>query len=274
MPVHYELAPKRKSFIGSGLSLSNQLIIFNLIVYAVSLFLLGTLGEKFFVENLALTPALILQGKSLWTILTSMFMHGSIFHIFANMFSLFFVGNFLEKIIGKKRFFWLYLISGILGSLAFVVASFFMGDIGIPAVGASGAIFGLLGMLAVLVPFAKIYLIAGPLILIVLEVVLGIFVPTKLMIGLSMIINLLILVQIFAMLSFSPRLRKFAMPIELHMWLVPIIAIVPLALIGLFVSLPIGNSAHFGGLVVGLIYGFYLRKKFPRKTAWLSKKFS
>ena len=54
----------------------------------------------------------------------------------------------------------------------------------------------------------------------------------------------------------------------------PIVAIVPLIIVGLFVSLPIGNTAHLGGLIAGLGYGFYLRKKYPRKTRMISQQFS
>jgi len=75
----------------------------------------------------------------------------------------------------------------------------------------------------------------------------------------------LILVMIFSLFSFNSPLRKLAMPLQLPMWLLPIIAIVPLTIISLFVNLPIGNSAHIGGLVVGLLYAFSLKKKFPNK---------
>ena len=261
--------------IGSrdGMSLTTKLIILNVVIYFISLLLLGTYGEEFFVSYLALTPSLVLTGKSVWTFLTSMFMHGSFFHIFANMFSLFFVGGFLEKIIGKKRSFWVYLISGLVGGAFFVAGAYLFGNLNIPAVGASGAIFGLLGVLAVLVPFSRIYLIAGPLILIVVEVVASALFPASVLSGLSLIINILILLMIFAIFSFNPRYRKFAVPIELPMWLLPIIAIVPLMIISFYVDLPIGNSAHLGGLVVGLIYGFYLRKKFPKKVRSLTNHF-
>ena len=131
----------------------------------------------------------------------------------------------------------------------------------------------MLGVLAVLVPYSKIYLIAGPLILIVAQVLLEAILPEAFLGSLSLIINILIFIMIFSMLSFNSFLKKFALPLELPMWLVPIVAIVPLSLICFFIQLPIGNSAHFGGLVVGIIYGFYLRKKFPKKTQWLVETF-
>lgn len=265
----------RRSIFDFGMSLTNQLIILNVFFFIVALFLLSSLGEGF-LDKIALKPSLIFSGKSLWTFITSMFMHGSFFHLFANMFSLFFIGNFLEKIVGKKRFFWLYLFSGIIGGLFFVVfANFFgVGEVGarvfggpdILAVGASGAIFGLLGLLAILVPYSKIYLIAGPLILLIVEVILENFLPKTFSSPLSLIVNVLFFIMIFAMFSPNPSTRKIAFPIELPMWALPFIAIIPLVIISFFISLPIGNSAHLGGLVVGLAYGFYLKKKFPRKT--------
>ena len=250
----------------SRLSLTTQLIIANLIFYIVGIFLLAGFGEDFVLNNIALKPSLILVGKSLWTIVTSMFMHGGFFHIFANMFSLFFIGSFLEKLIGKKRFFWIYMIAGVIGGLFFIGSSMIFGDLDTSAVGASGAIFGLLGVLAVLVPYSRVYLIVGPLILIFLEVVFVNMLPANFVPVLSFLINFLIILMIFSLFSFNKNFRKIAVPLELPMWLLPIIAIVPLTIIAYFFPLPIGNSAHIGGLVAGLIYGFILRRQFPNKT--------
>ncbi len=75
-----------------------------------------------------------------WTMITSMFLHGSIPHIALNMFSLYIFGSILERSIGRWRFLALYLVSGFGGSVAVLVLA--------PqsaVVGASGAIFGLLG---------------------------------------------------------------------------------------------------------------------------------
>jgi len=260
----YSISPKRRSIFGFNFNLSTKLIFLNIILSCIGFVLLRT-SPEFFSKYVALTPFLILSGNSIWTFLTSMFVHANFFHLFANMFSLFFIGNFLERIIGKTRFFWVYIVSGLIGGVFFVLASLIFGGVDIPAVGASGAIFGLLGVLAILVPWSRVYLIVGPLILLILDSVLEKIFPASATIW-STIITILIFFMIFAMISFNPRLRRFAIPLQLPMWLLPIIAIIPLLIIGYFVPLPIGNSAHIGGLIIGLIYGFYLRKKFPQKT--------
>jgi membrane associated rhomboid family serine protease len=265
---------KRKSFLQS-LSITSWLIIINVFMFFIGLSLISSLGENFFSNYLAIKPSMIFLGTSLWTFLTSMFFHANLFHLFANMFSLFFVGKFLEKLIGKRRFLGVYIISGLVGGLFYVLASLIYKNPNIPAVGASGALFGLVGVLAVLVPKSRIYLIAGPLVLLLLEFTLVPVLPETIVPVFSMIINILFFVMIFAMFSFGTDFQKFALPVELPMWLLPIIAIVPLVLIDLVpgIDLPIGNSAHFGGLVVGLIYGFHLRKKFPRKIEQLGRMF-
>src|SRR3989344_4051513 len=148
--------PERKGFF-QGTSATTQLIIANIVFYFTSLLIIFTSGEQFFLNNFALTPSAILHGKTLWTLGTSMFSHLLFFHIFANMFSLFFIGNFLEKIIGRKRFFFVYLLSGLVGGIFFVFSGLlFRNDVS--GIGSSGALFGLLGVLAVLVPYSKIYL--------------------------------------------------------------------------------------------------------------------
>jgi len=199
------------------------------------------------------------------------------------MFSLYFIGRFLEKIIGRKRFLIFYLISGIFASILFVLLSVFFGStiigrsiFGDPivfGVGASGAIFGLLGLSAVLTPKKKVYLISGPIIAIVIQSILSPIFPSASN-AIGLIVTFYFLFAIFAMFSFNQNLKRWALPLELTFWILPIVAIVPLVVIGLFVSLPIGNMAHLGGLIAGLIYGLYLRKKYPKKTSMISRLFS
>ncbi len=81
-----------------------------------------------------------------WRLVTAMFLHASWIHLGMNMFSLYFVGTILEQIIGRWRFLLLYLASGLAGSAGALVWS----APNAPTVGASGAIFGILGALLIL----------------------------------------------------------------------------------------------------------------------------
>jgi rhomboid protease GluP len=88
----------------------------------------------------ALIPALVAQGEW-WRLLSSMFLHSGAVHLGLNMLSLYFLGSFVEAAFGRGRFLALYLLSGLSGGLAYL----YFGGYDVPAVGASGAIFGLLG---------------------------------------------------------------------------------------------------------------------------------
>jgi membrane associated rhomboid family serine protease len=276
----YQLSHYHKRSLFEKLSVTWWLIILNSVLFIIFYSLISA-GVLLWSE-VGLVPSLVLQGQNLWTFLTSMFMHASLEHILFNMISLFFVGMLLEKIIGRRRYFWFYLIAGLFAGLIFALLSGFFGystlgaelfgnpiDVG---VGASGAIFGLVGVLAVLIPSKKISLVAGPLFVIILESFLGSVYPNSTLVAsLGILFTVYIFVSIFAIFSFDPRLYKISLPIEMPFWAIPILAIIPLVIVGLFIPLPIGNSAHFGGLLIGLTYGFYLRKKYPNKVSMLSR---
>ncbi|RLP70333.1 rhomboid family intramembrane serine protease [Mycetocola manganoxydans] len=87
-------------------------------------------------------------GFEPWRMLTTVFAHsqGFIFHIALNMYSLWLFGQALEPMLGRARFLTLYLISGFAGSLGVL----FLTDGYVPVVGASGAIFGLMGAFLVI----------------------------------------------------------------------------------------------------------------------------
>jgi len=88
----------------------------------------------------ALMPAAVAGGE-VWLLLTSMFLHSGFIHLALNMLSLYFLGSFVEQAFGRSRFLALYLCSGLAGGIAYL----YVGAFDEPAVGASGAIFGLLG---------------------------------------------------------------------------------------------------------------------------------
>ncbi|MEJ7711425.1 MAG: rhomboid family intramembrane serine protease [Pyrinomonadaceae bacterium] len=87
------------------------------------------------------------------TLLTSMFMHGSLMHLFGNMLYLWIFGDNIEHALGKGRFLAFYLLTGIIASLTHVITTFvFDSNPYIPSLGASGAISGVLGGYLVLHP--------------------------------------------------------------------------------------------------------------------------
>lgn len=118
------------------------LIVINIIAFLVQEFTQGSFTQEFL-----LVSADILVRP--WTLITSMFLHGSLSHLIYNMIALFVFGPFVEKRIGKKRFLILYFTGGLLAGIG---ASFFYPA----ALGASGAIMGIAGMAIVLYPTKKI----------------------------------------------------------------------------------------------------------------------
>lgn len=95
---------------------------------------------------------------SLLTIITSMFLHGGIAHIVGNMWFLFIFGDNVEDRLGHIPFLGFYLIAGFAASLA----HYFMNTgSSIPAVGASGAISGVLGAYLIFFPKAGVYVSGG-----------------------------------------------------------------------------------------------------------------
>ena len=90
-------------------------------------------------EQGALSPDYVARGE-VWLLVTSIFLHSGFVHLALNMLSLYFLGSFVEEVFGGPRFAALYVLSGLAGGIAYL---FFDGSGS--AVGASGAIFGLLG---------------------------------------------------------------------------------------------------------------------------------
>lgn len=103
------------------------------------------------------------------TFITSMFLHWDVWHLFFNMMWLFFLGKFLESLLGGGRYLVTYLVCGIAGGLGVIIAP----GLGLMSpdamvVGASGAIFGIIAAVAVLKPMQKVYVFFAPMPMIVL----------------------------------------------------------------------------------------------------------
>ncbi len=121
------------------------LLAMNCAVFITAVFL----GFRETLESLALVPADVLAGRNLHSVLTSMFMHGGIFHLLGNMYFLYITGDNVEERFGSRGFILFYLACGLAATVAHIV-----GDPSsqIPAVGASGAISGVLGAYVIWFP--------------------------------------------------------------------------------------------------------------------------
>jgi membrane associated rhomboid family serine protease len=105
-------------------------------------------GQQFELPGLLPTPVPVFA-----TLITSMFMHGGIGHIFGNMLYLWICGDNLEHKMGHFRYLAFYLLTGVLAGLSHVFATYILGqNLLIPSLGASGAISGVLGGYILLFP--------------------------------------------------------------------------------------------------------------------------
>jgi len=102
------------------------------------------------IENYGLIPAQIMEGKNLFTLVTSMFLHADFIHLGMNMLFLLITGDGCERAMGSSRFLVFYLACGVLSGL---FHAYLNSTSSIPTIGASGAIFGVLAAFAILFPF-------------------------------------------------------------------------------------------------------------------------
>ncbi|MFC1892882.1 rhomboid family intramembrane serine protease [Chloroflexota bacterium] len=175
------------------------------LIGASILFFIATAIFPELVFLLGLQPAIFIAQP--WTIVTSIFLHAGLWHVFANMLALYFFGTYLSRLVGEGKFLLVYFGGGILGNILFILLGYTLGiDLFSIAVGASGAIFALGGALTVM----------------------------------------------------RPRLRVFVFPIPvpLPLW----VAVIGGFLIISFVP-NIAWQAHLGGLVFGLVAGYFFRKR-------------
>ena len=154
-------------------------------------------------NSLAVTKPIL--NSNYWVILTAIFVHANLLHIVSNMLALYFFGTFCLQLIDDKWFWLVYFVGGIFGNILFLL----IGPAYSAAVGASGAIFAIGGLIAMMRPTQKVYLYF--------------FIPMPLWVGIGL---------------------GFALTV-----------IIP----------GVAWQAHLGGLIVGLIAGFFLRQRERRR---------
>ncbi len=157
-PLYDENRPLTRPYVNYVLIVINVLVFF--------LQISGYMGYDMGIWDYGSVPNDLLAGERLWTLFTSMFMHGSIGHIVGNMVFLWIFGDNIEDSLGHIKYLTFYLLGGVLASFAHVASTLLTGYIGIdpyfspkldiPSVGASGAISGVLGAYFLLYPRARI----------------------------------------------------------------------------------------------------------------------
>jgi membrane associated rhomboid family serine protease len=130
------------------------LIISTVVVYLLQLFFDG-IAHGAFTHLFGLSIPGLKSGY-LWQLVTYLFVHGSPAHIFLNMLGLYFMGPETERAIGSRHFLILYFLSGILGGIGWLFISDTPWAV---CIGASGAIFGVIGAFAALFPQRPITLL-------------------------------------------------------------------------------------------------------------------
>ena len=210
---HKEIKP----WVTYGIILTNALIYY---------FFQGNVPEELVSDNLVFLP----NKPNLFNVplsaFTAMFLHGSGGHLWGNMTFLWVVGSAVERRVGKLRFFWLYLATGLIGGLAFVAVEFLFHMRAGHALGASGAIAGIMGIFAVRCYF-KSMIFPIP--------ILGIF-SLILPISLKIRLNSLAIMCLFFLSDLSGGIAQINGSDSM-----------------------IGHWAHLGGMISGMLIAGYLK---------------
>jgi membrane associated rhomboid family serine protease len=138
----------QRTFGGFAAPATVGLVAVNVLVYLVTVYQgegIGLPGGKVFMDGALIGTAIDAQGEW-YRLVTAMFLHGSLLHLVFNMLALYWLGTVVEQALGTWRFLLLYFVSGIAGSAGALALS----SPSAVTVGASGAIYGIMGALLVL----------------------------------------------------------------------------------------------------------------------------
>ena len=164
MQDHFRRNPLSSLLNGSVVS---TIIIANVLVFILQILLIRTPFRVVF----SLVPRLVLERGFVWQVVTYMFLHDGLFHLFFNMLIIWMFGSTLEQIWGGRRFLQYYFICG-LGAAAFS----FIFSFNALVLGASGAGYGILLAYGILFPHNQIYVMGIiPIKARTLVIVLGVF---------------------------------------------------------------------------------------------------
>lgn len=135
-----------RSFIRSRQPVNLAVVTANILVFVILCILGDTGNTLFMIEHGASFGPLITEGKEYYRLVSCMFLHFGVEHLFYNMLVLIFLGDVLEKEAGKIRYLIIYFVGGIAGNIVSVWFDYRTRDFVVSA-GASGAIFAVIGAL-------------------------------------------------------------------------------------------------------------------------------
>lgn len=117
-----------------------------------------TVQNFFNLDRFAFVPAYALSMP--WTFVTAIFLHANLIHIFLNLFALVMFGTYLEFRVSKKVYLAIFFLAGIIGNIGYMVTAT---DPAVAGLGASGAIYGLMGALAIIAPYDTVFVLGIPM---------------------------------------------------------------------------------------------------------------
>lgn len=149
-PIKDENPSSRVPIVNLTLILVNVAIFFSLYFFSKD--------YERIIWNYGLIPIYVVNGhfEKFYVFLTSMFLHGNFLHLFGNMVYLYIFGDNVEDAFGRGRYLLFYTICGVAASIAHILSITSYAEYRIPAIGASGAISGVLGAYLLLYPRARI----------------------------------------------------------------------------------------------------------------------
>ena len=154
--MRYTRYPTRRSaFYGYFPTGIKWLLASNTLIFVLTS-LMPASAHQDIITFFALTPAMVLRHYFIWQPFTYLFLHGGIWHLIFNMLTLWMFGMQLETDWGTRQFLKYYFICGIGAGVCIVAINALLGQWGVPTLGASGAIMGLLLAFGVLYPNQRV----------------------------------------------------------------------------------------------------------------------
>ena len=122
-----------------------------------ALVFVATTIDRQLISTLGLQPDSFSERP--WTIVTNLFTHGSLLHVAANMFTLYFFGTYLSMLVGQRSFLIVYFLGGMCGNILYLI----LADPSFIGIGASGAVFAVAGALTAMRPKLKVMVFPIPI---------------------------------------------------------------------------------------------------------------